>query len=159
MGIMVDFVVLPHPPWHLLPFWSSTFSTKCTLLSKLWIHSCYACRFLKYFIVKLIKRSRLMVVSRKAKKGQSDRHKQNAQRTTVCLLHERTFSSFDVIITVNISRVASSFKPALKTQNLLTNINQHPTDKSNRLSNMSFPAMVHIDEFHFHFYFFFLWRK
>jgi len=54
-----------------------------------------------------------MVVSCEAKKGQSDRQKQNLQRTTVCLLHERTFSSFDVVITVNISQAVSTFKPAL----------------------------------------------
>jgi len=47
--------------------------------------------------------SRLTVVSREAKKGQSDCQKQNVRRTTVCLLHERTFSSFDVIIIVDIS--------------------------------------------------------
>jgi len=41
-------------------------------------------------------------------KGQSGRQKQNVLQTTVCLLHERTFSSFDVKITVNISRAASN---------------------------------------------------
>jgi len=45
--------------------------------------------------------SRLTVVSRKAKKGQSDRQKQNARQTTVCLLHKWMFSSFDVIITLS----------------------------------------------------------
>jgi len=53
-----------------------------------------------------------MVVSHEAKKGQSDCQKQNAQQTTVCLLHERMFSSF-VIITVNISQAVSTFKSAL----------------------------------------------
>jgi len=66
--------------------------------------------------------------------------KQNARQTTVCLLHEQTFSSFEIIITLNISRAVSTFKPALKTQNLLANINQHPKDKSNRLISLSFPA-------------------
>jgi len=47
--------------------------------------------------------SRLTVVSCEAKKGQNDHQKQNARQTTVCLLHERTFLSFDVIITVNTS--------------------------------------------------------
>jgi len=36
-----------------------------------------------------------------------DCQKQNAQRTTVCLLHEQTFSSFNVIITVNNTGVCS----------------------------------------------------
>jgi len=80
--------------------------------------------------------------------------KQNVRRTTVCLLHERTFLSFDVIITVNISRTASTFKPALKTQNLLANITHHPKDQSNRLSSFVIPSMVEIDEFHFYFFFF-----
>jgi len=79
-------------------------------------------------------------VSREAKKRQSDRQKQNARRTTVCLLHKRTFSSFDVIITVNISQSASTFKSTLKTQNLLASINHHPKDQSNRLSSLSFPV-------------------
>jgi len=61
----------------------------------------------------MYKISRLTVVSREAKKGQSDCQKQNVRRTTVCLLHEHTFLSFDVTITVNISRAASTFKPAL----------------------------------------------
>jgi len=65
--------------------------------------------------------SRHTVVSREAKKGQSDRQKQNARRTTVC-------------------RSASTFKPALKTQNLLANINYHPKDQSNQLSSLSFPV-------------------
>jgi len=51
--------------------------------------------------------SRLTVVSRKAKVIV------NARQITVCLLHEETFSSFDVIITVSISRATSTFKPAL----------------------------------------------
>jgi len=97
--------------------------------------------------------SRLMVVSHEAKKGQSDRQKQNARRTTVCLLHERMFSSFDVIIIVDISRAASNFKPTLKTQNLLANINHHPKDQSNRLSSSWLKSM------NFVFTFFFLWRK
>jgi len=45
--------------------------------------------------------------------GQSDRQKQNAQRTTVCHLHKQTFSSYDIIITVDISRATSTFKPTL----------------------------------------------
>jgi len=97
--------------------------------------------------------SRLKVVSREAKKGQSDRQKQNARRTTVCLLHKWTFSSFDVIITVNISRATSTFKPALKTHNLLANINQHPKDKSNRLSSLAFPAWSKSMNFAFTFFF------
>jgi len=51
--------------------------------------------------------SRLTVVSHEAKKGQRDHQKQNARQTTVCLLQERKFSSFDVIITVKL------FKPTL----------------------------------------------
>jgi len=98
-----------------------------------------------------------MVVSREAKKGQSDRQKQNGRRTTVCLLHEWTFSSFDIIITVNSSQATSTFKPALKTQNLLANINQHSKDKSNQLSSLSWSAVqiwVQIDEFRLYFFFF-----
>jgi len=37
--------------------------------------------------------SRLTVVSREVKKGQIDSQKQNARRTTVCLLQVQTFSS------------------------------------------------------------------
>jgi len=96
--------------------------------------------------------SRLTVVSHEAKK--SDCQKQNVQRTTVCLLHERMFLSFDVIITVNISRAASTFKPTLETQNLLANINQYPKDKSNRLSSLSFPAWYKSKNFVFTFFFF-----
>jgi len=59
---------------------------------------------------KFAENSRLTVVSREAKKGQSDGQKQNA---TVCLIHEQTLSSFDVIITVNISQAMSTFKPTL----------------------------------------------
>ena len=57
--------------------------------------------------------SRLTVVSPEAKKEQSESQKQNAQRTTVCLLHERTFSYYDVITTVDIFRLVPTFKPAL----------------------------------------------
>jgi len=98
--------------------------------------------------------SKLTVVSREAKKGQSDRQKQSARQTTVCLLHEQTFSLFDVIITVNISRATSTFQPALKTQNLLANINQHPKDKSNWLNSLSFPAWSKSMNFVFTFFFF-----
>jgi len=49
--------------------------------------------------------SRLMVVRCEAKKGQSNRQKQNARQTTVCLLHKQMFSSFDVIITVNMRQL------------------------------------------------------
>jgi len=83
---------------------------------------------LQFFHVLMI--SRLTVVSNEAKKGQRDRHK-TKRATNYCVsLHERTFSSFDVIITVNISRTASTFKPALKTQNLLANITHYPKDQS-----------------------------
>jgi len=98
--------------------------------------------------------SRLTVVSRKAKKGQSDCQKQNERRTTVCLLHERTFLSFDVIIIVDISRAVPTFKPTLKTQNLLANINNnHPKDQSNQLSSLSFPAWSKSMNFVFIFFF------
>jgi len=99
-------------------------------------------------------KSRLTVVSREAKKGQSDRQKQNTRQTIVCLLHKRTFSSFDIIIIVDIPRAASTFKPALKTQNLLANINYHPKDQSNRLSSLSFPAWSKLMNFVFTFFFF-----
>jgi len=80
--------------------------------------------------------------------------KQNAPRTTVCLLQEQTFSSFDFIITVNISRAASTFKPTLYAQKILTNINQHPKDKSNQLSSLLFPAWSKSMNFVFTFFFF-----
>jgi len=100
-------------------------------------------------------RSRLMVVRREAKViAKKTKH---AMNYCVCLLHEQTFSSFDVIITVTISRAASTLRPALKTQNLLANINQHPKDKSNRLSSLSFPAWSKL--MNFVFTFFFLWWK
>jgi len=108
-----------------------------------WFHTFFTMTFF------MATQSRLMVVSREAKKGQSDRQKQNAGRTTVCLLHKRMFSSFDVIITVNISRSASTFKHTLKTQNLLANVNQHPKDKRNWLSSLSFPAWSKLMNFVF----------
>jgi len=72
--------------------------------------------------------------------GQRAKRSSKTKHTTVCLLHKRMFSSFDVIITVNISWAASTFKPTLQTQNLLANTNQHPKDKSNQLSSLLFPA-------------------
>jgi len=93
------------------------------------------CFFANHFCCQV---SRLTVVSREAKKEQSNCQKQNEQRTTVCLLQERMFSSFDVIITVNISHAVLTSKPALKTQNLLANINQHPKPAWSRSMNFVF---------------------
>jgi len=123
-------------------------------------HSKFICMFWYWLMLTILLSSlclgpllRLTVVSREAKKGQSDRQKQNVQRTTVWLLHKQTFSSFDVIITVNISRAVPTFKPALKTQNLLANIIHHPKDQSNRLSSLSFPAWSKSMNFVFTFFF------
>jgi len=91
---------------------------------------------------KLINRSRLTVVSHEAKEGQSDCQKQNAQRTTVCLLHERTFSSFDIIT----QSISLELRQLLKPHCRHKTINQHPKDKSNWLI---IPSMVQIDEFRF----------
>jgi len=57
-------------------------------------------------------------------------------------------------LTVNISLAASTFKPALKTQNVLTRINQHHKDKSNRLSSLLFPALSKLMNFVFNSFFF-----
>jgi len=66
------------------------------------IYLCMYINYKQYLKTDLpLDRSRLTVVSREAKKGQSDRH---ARRTTECLLHKQTFSSYDIIITVDISR-------------------------------------------------------
>jgi len=77
----------------------------------------------------------------------SESQGQERKCATVCLLHERTFSSFDVIITDNLS----TFKPP---QNLLANTNQHPKDKSNQFGNSSFPTWSKLMNFVFTGFFF-----
>jgi len=65
--------------------------------------------------------SRLTVVSREAKKEQNDRQKQNARRTTVCLLHKQTFSSYDVIIIVHfVEGLLNIFFAPMTLQNITT---------------------------------------
>jgi len=56
-----------------------------------------------------------MIVSHEAKKEQSKspKTKRVTNYYSMCLLHEWTFSQYDIIITVNISRLSSTFKPAL----------------------------------------------
>jgi len=75
--------------------------------------------------------SRLTVVSREANKGQSDCQK-TKRVTNYCVSFTR--ANVFVIWRHNHSQYLSIrvnfFKPALKTQNLLANINQHPKDKS-----------------------------
>jgi len=94
-----------------------------------------------YFI-----KSRLTVVSHEAKA--IVKNKMRDKRGDE-LLTRANVSSFDIIIT---ARTAPTFKPALQIQNVLANINQHPKDKSNRLSSLSFPAWSKSMKFVFTFF-------
>jgi len=109
--------------WLQKCFWTAINCNCCVtsfillmLYMKVWSYSLFKDAIkerTKIQATELWSKSRLTVVSREAMKGQSNRQKQNTQQTTECLLHGWTFLSFDVIITVNISRTASTFKPAL----------------------------------------------